>query len=154
MASSPSGLTRVPGPPRTTPKFQQQDWAGRFPANDSLAVAVEAMPLKDFVNYSFSEALKANYVLAPGTPGLDDPVTLNIEKAVSSRASYKLVTEMLASRGISTTFRDGVFYLSPTAANARGNVAIGFGRRPAGLAPGCWEDHAGRAAALRHESDH
>jgi hypothetical protein len=27
------------------------------------------MPLKDFVNYSFSEALKANYVQAPGLPG-------------------------------------------------------------------------------------
>ena len=133
MAASPSGVTRIPAPPRTTPRFQQQDWAGRFPANDSLAVAVEAMPLKDFVNYSFSEALKANYVLAPGTPGLDDPVTLNIEKPISSRAYFRLVTELLASRGISTTFRDGVFYLSPTAANARGNVAMGFGRRPQDL---------------------
>jgi general secretion pathway protein D len=124
------GMTRIPGPPRTSPQFQQQDWSGRFPANDSLSVAVEAMPLKDFVNYSFSEALKANYVLAPGVPGLDEPVTLNIEKPVSSRAYYRLVTELLASRGITTSFRDGVFYLAATSATAKGNVSIGFGRRP------------------------
>jgi general secretion pathway protein D len=125
-----SRMTRVTPPSRTTPQLQQQDWSGRFPATDSLAVAVEAMPLKDFVNYSFSEMLKANFVLAPGVPGLDDPVTLNIERPVSSRAFFRLVTEMLASRGITTTFRDGVFYLSPADAGGRGNVAIGLGRRP------------------------
>jgi general secretion pathway protein D len=125
-----SRLTRVTPPSRTSPQLQQQDWSGRFPANDSLAVAVEAMPLKDFVNYSFSEMLKANYVLAPGVPGLDDPVTLNIERPVSSRAFFRLVTDMLASRGIATTFRDGVFYLAPADPSGRGNVAIGFGRRP------------------------
>lgn len=125
-----AGMQRIPAASRSAPKFQQQDWSGRFPANDSLAVAVEAMPLKDFVNYSFSEALKANYVLAPGVPGLDDPVTLNIETPVSSRAYYKLVTEMLASRGIATTYRDGVFYLAAAGAGSKGHIAIGFGRRP------------------------
>jgi general secretion pathway protein D len=129
-AATDAGMTRLPGPPRTVPNIQQQDWSGRFPANDALSVAVDAMPLKDFVNYSFSEALKANYVQAPGLPGLDDPVTLNIEKPVSSRAYYKLVTELLASRGISTNFRDGVFYLAPTGGTTKGNIPIGFGRRP------------------------
>jgi general secretion pathway protein D len=129
-SSRASRMTRVTPPSRTTPQLQQQDWSGRFPATDSLAVAVEAMPLKDFVNYSFSEMLKANFVLAPGVPGLDDPVTLNIERPVSSRAFFRLVTEMLASRGITTTFRDGVFYLAAADAGGRGNVAIGLGRRP------------------------
>jgi general secretion pathway protein D len=128
--SGASRMTRMTPPSRSAPQLQQQDWSGRFPATDSLAVAVEAMPLKDFVNYSFSEMLKANFVLAPGVPGLDDPVTLNIERPVSSRAFFRLVTEMLASRGITTTFRDGVFYLAPADASGRGNVAIGFGRRP------------------------
>jgi len=124
------GMTRLSGPPRTRPSLQQQDWSGRFPSSDALVVAVEAMPLKDFVHYSFAEALKANYVLAQGLPGLDDPVTMNLEKAVSSRAYYKLVTELLVARGIGTTFRDGVFYLAPVDGKARGNIPIGFGRRP------------------------
>ena len=62
--------------------------------------------------------------------GCDDPVTLNLEKPVSSRAYYKLVTELLSSRGIGTTFRDGVFYLAPAGGKVRGNIPIGFGRRP------------------------
>ena len=128
--AAPTGVTRVPAPARTSPSLQQADWSSRFPANDSIAVAVDAMPLKDFVNYSFSEALKANYVLAQDLPGLDDPVTLNLEKPVSSRAYYKLVTELLSSRGIGTTFRDGVFYLAPAGGKVRGNISIGFGRRP------------------------
>ena len=125
-----SRMTRVTAPPRSAPQLQQQDWSGRFPATDSVAVAVEAMPLKEFVHYSFSEVLKANYVIAPGVPGLDEPVTLNIEKPVSSRAFFRLMTEMLSSRSITTTFRDGVFYLAPVNPSGRGNVAIGFGRRP------------------------
>jgi general secretion pathway protein D len=128
--AAPSGVTRVPAPARTSPSLQQADWSTRFPSNDSIAVAVDAMPLKDFVNYSFSEALKANYVLAQELPGLDDPVTLNLEKPVSSRAYYKLVTELLSSRGIGTTFRDGVFYLAPAGGKVRGNIPMGFGRRP------------------------
>ena len=128
--AAPTGVTRVPAPARTAPSLQQADWSTRFPSNDSIAVAVDAMPLKDFVNYSFSEALKANYVIAQDLPGLDDPVTLNLEKPVSSRAYYKLVTELLSSRGIGTTYRDGVFYLAPAGGKVRGNIPVGFGRRP------------------------
>ncbi len=124
------GMTRLSGPPRTQPALQSQDWSGRFAANDQLVVAIEAMPLKDFVHYSFAEALKANYVMAQGLPGLDDPVTMNLEKAVSSRAYYKLVTELLVARGIGTTFRDGVYYLAPIGGKVKGNIPIGFGRRP------------------------
>ena len=86
------------------------------------------MPLKDFVHYSFAEALKANYVMAQGLPGLDDPVTMNLEKAVSSRAYYKLVTELLVARGIGTTFRDGV--LLPRADRRQGE-----GQHPDRLRP-------------------
>jgi general secretion pathway protein D len=123
-------MTRLPGAARTTPQLQRQDWSGRFPANDQLMIAIEAMPLGDFINYSFSEALKASYVIAQGLPTLDEPVTLNLEKPVSSRAFFKLVTELLDSRGIGTTFREGVFYLAPIDGKAKGNIVIGFGRRP------------------------
>lgn len=125
-----AGMTRLSSPPRTPAGLQNQDWSGRFPSNDQLVVAIEAMPLKDFVHYSFAEALKANYVLAQGLPGLDEPVTMNLEKPVSSRAYYKLVTELLVARGIATTFRDGVFYFAPLDGKTKGNIPIGFGRRP------------------------
>jgi general secretion pathway protein D len=129
-AETHDGMTRLPAAPRTTPQLQRQDWSGRFPDTDQLVVALESMPLGEFINYSFSEALKANYVITQGLPSLDDPVTLNLDKPVSSRAYYKLVTDLLDTRGIGTTFRDGVFYLAPIDDKLKGNIPIGFGRRP------------------------
>jgi len=129
-STAPEGMTRLSGPPRTQPALQSQDWSGRFSSSDQLVVAIEAMPLKDFVHYSFAEALKANYVMAQGLPGMDEPVTMNLEKPVTSRAYYKLVTELLVARGIGTTFRDGVFYFAPLDGKVRGTIPIGFGRRP------------------------
>jgi general secretion pathway protein D len=123
-------LVRLNAPPRTPASMQKLDWSGRFPDNDSVMVAIEAIPLRDFVHYSFNEVLKASFVIAEGLPGIDDPVTLSLEKPVSSRAYYRLMTEILDSRKIGTTYKDGVFYLHPADGKARGTVPIGFGRRP------------------------
>jgi general secretion pathway protein D len=123
-------LQRLSAPPRTPASMQKLDWSGRFPANDSVVVSVESISLRDFINYSFNEVLKASYVIAEGLPGLDDPVTLSLEKPVSSRAYYKLMSELLDSRGIGTTYKDNVFYLHAADGKARGTIPIGFGRRP------------------------
>lgn len=124
-----SGLTRLDAPPRAATRLSTQDWSERFPANDRLTVAVQAMPLKDFVQYAFGELLKASYVLVPGIAGMDEPVTLNVQQPVSSRALYKLIDELLGSRKVTINFRDGVYYLAP-AGDKGGGVRIGFGRRP------------------------
>lgn len=122
-------LVPLTAPPRTPPSMQKLDWSGRFPDTDAVMVAVESISLRDFIHYSFSEVLKTSFVIAEGLPGLEDPVTLNLEKPVSSRAFYRLVTEVLDSRKIGTTFRDGIFYLHPADGKARGTIPIGFGRR-------------------------
>lgn len=124
-----SGLDRLDAPPRTSTRLATQDWSGRFPANDRLTVAVQAMPLRDFVQYAFGELLKASYVLVPGIAGMDEPVTLNVQQPVSSRALYKLIDELLGSRKVTINFRDGVYYLAP-AGDKGGGVRIGYGRRP------------------------
>ena len=124
-----SGLTRLDAPARAATRLATQDWSERFPANDRLTVAVQAMPLRDFVQYAFGELLKASYVLVPGIAGMDEPVTLNEQQPVSSRALYKLIDELLGSRKVTINFRDGVYYLAP-AGDKGGGVRIGFGRRP------------------------
>jgi len=122
-------LKQLSAAPRTPASMQTLDWSGRFPSNDSVVVSVESIPMRDFINYSFNEVLKASYVIAEGLPGMDEPVTLSLEKPVSSRAYYKLMTELFDSRKIGTTFKDGVFYLHPSDGKARGTIPIGFGRR-------------------------
>lgn len=124
-----TGVKSLLPPSRTPGAMRSLDWSGRFPANDSVTVAMEDVPLGDLINYSFNEVLKASYVIAEGLPGLDDPVTLSLQKPVSSRAYYKLMTELLNSRKIALTYKDGVFYLHPADGKALGTIPIGFGRR-------------------------
>ncbi|MFO1377190.1 MAG: hypothetical protein U1F14_09325, partial [Steroidobacteraceae bacterium] len=124
-----SGLTRLDAPARAATRLATQDWSERFPANDHLTVAVQAMPLRDFVQYAFGDLLKASYVLVPGIAGMDEPVTLNVQQPVSSRALYKLIDELLGSRKVTINFRDGVYYLAPADDKGGGNVRIGYGRR-------------------------
>jgi general secretion pathway protein D len=130
VAVKPADVVTLQPPPRTNVPLSRQDWSGRFPSDDAVTVAVESMPLRDFIQYSFGELLKVSYVIADGTKGLDAPITLNVQKPVSSRALYKLVTELLATSGVGVEFRDGIFYLYPASADGKGNVPIGFGRRP------------------------
>ena len=124
------GMTRLASPPRVKGSLQRLDWSARFPDNDALVVSLDAVPLKDFINYSFGELLKTSYVIAQELPGLDEPITLNLEKPVSSRAYFRMIEEMLDSRKIGITFKEGVFYLHPASGKALGTIPIGFGSRP------------------------
>lgn len=124
------GFVKLSPPPRTTPALSVQDWSTRFPSDDQVTVAAEGMPLRQFVQYVFGEVLKVSYVIADGVQGLDAPVTLNVQKPVSSRALYKLAAEMLQASNVVVTFKDGIYYLGPASGRGSGNVPIGFGRRP------------------------
>ncbi len=125
-----SAVTVLSPPPRASVPLSRQDWSTRFPADDSITVATQSMPLRDFVQYSFAELLKVSYVLAQGVSGLDEPVTLNVQKPISSRALYKLVAEMLDAKKVRIQFRDGVYYLYAADAQSKANASLGFGRRP------------------------
>lgn len=126
----PSGIEQLEAPPRRSYTPASQDWSGRFPNDDQLTVAVQAMPLRELVQHTFGELLKVSYVIADGVPGLDEPVTLNVQKPVSSRALYKLVTELLAARKVGVTFKDGIFFLHAVDAGGKGRMPIGLGREP------------------------
>lgn len=126
----PSGIEQLDAPPRRSYTPASQDWSGRFPNDDQLTVAVQAMPLRELVQYTFGELLKVSYVIADGVAGLDEPVTLNVQKPVSSRALYRLVTELLAARKVGVTFKDGIFYLHSLDGQGKGRIPIGFGREP------------------------
>ncbi len=111
-------------PPRPDP-------TSRLSSANSLTAAVEGMPARNFVNYVFGELLKVNYILVDGTPGLDDPITFNVQKPVSSRQLFKLVGELLASRGISIVEKEGTYFIGPANAKTQQGLPIGYGRNPA-----------------------
>ena len=124
------GMVRLAAPPRTAGAPTQQDLSTHFPSNNALTVATEAMPLKDFLHYVFGELLKISYVIAEGIPGLDQPVTLNVQAPVSSRALYKLVAELLNERKVGITFKDDVYFVVPADNKIKGDIPVGLGRNP------------------------
>jgi len=128
--SARAGMERLrplAGAPTAT---SQEDWSGRFPADDEVRVAVEDMPLSQFLHYVFGELLGVNYLIADGLPNLEAPVNLSLQESVSSRRLYTLATELLGTRDIGVTYRDDVFYLHPVDRRGKGDVYIGFGARP------------------------
>ena len=124
-----AGMERLSPVARATRGPVQQDWSDRFSADDEVRVAVEDMPLSQFLHYAFGELLGVNYVVSDGLQNLQAPVSLNLQESVSSRRLYSLATELLAEREVGVTFRDGVFYLHPLDRQGKGGVVIGFGAR-------------------------
>ena len=106
------------------------DLANRFPSTPSLTVAVEGMPMRNFLNYVFGELLKVNYIVVDGAPGLEQAVTFNAQKTVSPRQLYRLVGELLQARSLGVTEKQGVFFVGPLDAKSGSGIPIGYGREP------------------------
>lgn len=130
QGESRAAMSRLESPARSPQAPTSPDLALRFPSNDALTVAIDAMPLASFLHHAFGDLLKVSYVIADGLPGLDQAVTLNIQQPVSSRALFRLIMELLKPRNVSVSLKDGVYFLGPADGKSRGDVPIGFGRRP------------------------
>ena len=107
------------------------DLSAKFSSTNALTVAVEAMPTRNFLNYIFGEMLRVNYIIVEGTPGLDEPVTFNAQKPVSSRQLFRLVTQLISSRGIDIVERESTFFIGPSNAKTRDGIQLGYGRNSA-----------------------
>ena len=124
-----AGMQRLEPLSSTSRGLNQEDWSDRFPSNDEIRVAIEEMPLSQFLHYAFGELLEVNYVVADGLENLEAPVSLSLQDSVSSRRLFSLTTELLAGRDVGITFRTGVYYLHPLDRRGKGDVFIGFGAR-------------------------
>jgi len=121
----------ISDPPPAIELPRRADPTANLPSGNALTVGVEGMPTRNFLNYVFGELLKVNYLIVEGTPGLDDPVTFNAQKAVSSKQLFKLVGEFLATRSISVVEKEGMFFVGPANARTQQGLPIGYGRNPA-----------------------
>ena len=118
----------ISGPPPPWELPQRSDPAAKLPSNNALTVAAEGMPTRNFLNYVFGEVLKVNFIIVEGTPGLEDPVTFNAQKPISSRQLFKVIGELLATRKISITEKEDIFFIGPANARSGQGLPIGYGR--------------------------
>jgi general secretion pathway protein D len=99
--------------------------------SDTLSFAADNMPLPEFIHSVFGELLKLNYVMAEEISTSEMPVTLNLQRSVSSRELYQLAAQILDSKEMSITAQDGIFFIGPKKVEGKGGQTIGIGRRPA-----------------------
>ena len=106
----------------------------RFQTDGQLKMAVDAMPVKDFVHYVFGELLSVNYVLGEElTAKSDEPeyITLNLKDAVSPRELFTLVSELLSEREIDIRFGNATYYVhNRNEGAAKPEVVIAIGGKP------------------------
>ncbi len=105
------------------------DLASQFQQGDTFQVSVNALPLNDFIHYTFGELLNVSYLLEASVKGNITPVTLSLKDKVSSQQLFKLSRQILAQNNINIALNNDVFYLHPLVKDGRkSDKAFGFGR--------------------------
>lgn len=108
---------------------QVRELADNFPSNNSLTFSADKLPGEQFLHSVFGELLGVSYVITDGTPNLEQPVTLNLQKQVSSRALFLLVADILNQREIAITLKDQVYFIHAKDPNSKASTSVGFGRQ-------------------------
>ncbi len=104
------------------------DLSSDFPNMGELSIAADGMPGDEFLHTVFGEQLKVNYVIADGISNLEQPFSLNLQKPVTPRQLFVMTSELLASRQIDISLKDGVYFIQPKDPNRQKNSVLGYGR--------------------------
>ena len=98
---------------------------------EKVQVAVEAIPMHEFIDLLFSQVLKLNYTVTDEVRAMKAPVTLNMSAKQSKQQVFEVVKKLLQMNGVAITKESGVFFLSrqsEVSAEQGGGKYIGYGR--------------------------
>ncbi|MDE3271237.1 secretin N-terminal domain-containing protein [Pseudoalteromonas sp. G4] len=103
--------------------------AKEFDQKAKYKLAINAMPLNEFVHYAFGELLGVSYVVDSAVKSNKTSVTLEIKNDVSAQEVFKLSSQVLANNGVSIQRSEGVYFISPLPKKGmKSDKAFGFGR--------------------------
>ncbi len=91
-----------------------------------MSVAVDAMPLPDFIHHVFGELLNVNYVLDNRVPETE-ALSLSLREGMTARRLYDVVVNVLQSFKVVVFWREGIFYIQPAPDQAP--LTLGLGAR-------------------------
>jgi len=123
-------VEKLDPPPMFPIEPVSRKYGNSLPEDNALTVSASQLPTRDFIAYIFGELLKVNFVIAEGAPGLEQPLTLDVQRPVSSKKLFRLVEELLAPRGLLVVEKEGVFFVGPVSGRSETGIPIGFGSRP------------------------
>ena len=103
-----------------------------FSRERMVSVAVNEMPLPDFIHYIFSEILDVNYVMDSQLAAKKDKITLNLPNQVNEDQIFEITGEVLSKHGVAIYEKQGVFYVWAGTQEAGYSLGIGasFGDIP------------------------
>ncbi|MDK6078354.1 type II secretion system protein GspD [Massilia varians] len=78
---------------------------------EEVALNFSAIPLVQFAQSTFRVMLKRDYVLAPELLAMDKPITVAV-RSIRSEDLAEFVERVLASQGVKSELRNGVYFLS------------------------------------------
>lgn len=114
-------------PNTTNNKMQSNVISAAFSDKPSLTVAVEEMPVVDFLHYAFGELLDVNYVIEETVSKSNKHVTLNIGQAISQRRLVELTTELLIKNDLQLSVNNGLYFIHQIEQGNKGKVIIALG---------------------------
>jgi general secretion pathway protein D len=116
--------------PRTQVQLRKSEQLfSNFSKQSSLAVAVNNMPIHDFLHYAFGELLKINYIIDKDLSTDDEGITLNIQDKISPRRLMELTYELLSQRQIDIEFNNDLYFIHKVKVSKKGrNIVTAVGR--------------------------
>jgi len=100
-----------------------------FSNQASLAVAVNNMPIHDFLHYAFGELLKINYIIDKDLSTDDEGITLNIQEKISPRRLMALTYELLSQRQVDIEFNNELYFIHKVKVSKKGrDIVTAVGR--------------------------
>ena len=112
---------RYHGVPGLKPSFDKLP----FSKTKEVSVAVDEMPLPDFIHYIFSDIFGVNYVVDSKLKKSKERVTLNLNQKINEYQLFETVTGVLMQHGLSVYARENIYYISKDSKTR--DVAIGIG---------------------------
>jgi len=102
--------------------------AATFSDTQMVRFTVDKMKLNGFIHHVFGGVLGVNYVMHNDLSQLVDPVTLNFQNDISKKQAFLATSEVLTSKGVGVSYKEGAYYLYPLESDSPNEVTIGVGR--------------------------
>ena len=96
-----------------------------FSNTREVSVAVDEMPLPDFIHYIFSDIFGVNYIIDKKVKKSKELITLNLNQKINEARLFEIVTDLLKQYKFSIYGRKDLYYICQSSKNR--NIAIGVG---------------------------
>ena len=105
---------------------------GVFINGDHVKVAVEDIPINEFIDLVLGSVLNLNYTVVPAVQKMKTPVSLNMQTAQNAQDFYKVFKEILSMHGIGIRNKNGVYFVEKIKSKKKiinmNDLYIGYGR--------------------------